>query len=121
MTTSAIRAVENSEAFTIYLDNLEEPYSLRHDEHFPTFDGPGYEEVIEFDEPEEWDEVEFVFDGCPDGYVIVVFRLKGRPVLCLLYGPGGFVAHFGSISEARNAARAQVESKPSSGSYGSKV
>ncbi|MBY5511850.1 hypothetical protein [Rhizobium leguminosarum] len=121
MTLPTIRAVENSEAFTIYLDNLKAPYGVPHGEDFPLFDGAGYDEEIEFDEPEEWDKVELVFDGCPDGYVIVVFRLKGKPVLCMLYGPGGFVAYFGSISEARNAARAQVENKPSSGSYGSKI
>jgi hypothetical protein len=53
-----------------------DPYSLAHDKDFPAFGDVGYDEEIEFDEPEEWDEVELVFDGCPDGYVIVVFWRK---------------------------------------------
>ncbi|MBY5346044.1 hypothetical protein [Rhizobium leguminosarum] len=118
MPTSSIRAVENSQAFSVYLDALDGPCILPHDDDFPPFEGGGYEEEIEFNEPEEWDEVEFVFDGCPDGYVIVVFKFRKRPVLCLLYGPAGFVASFGSIPEARNAARAQAGNKPSSGSSG---
>lgn len=60
------------------------------------------------------------FDGCPDGYVIVVFKLKGRPVLCLLYGPSGFVDSFETVAEARNAARAHAESNPTSGNSGRK-
>jgi hypothetical protein len=122
MTLSSIRAVESSEAFAIYLDDPDDPFvSLPHDSEFPAFGGDGYEEEIEFDELEEWDEVELVFDGCPDGYVIVVFKLKKRPVLCLLYGPSGFVASFGSIAEAQNAARAQAGNRPSSSSSGPKV
>jgi hypothetical protein len=118
MMPSTVRAVENSDAFTIYLHGLEEPYGLPHDEEFPAFGEIGYDEEIEFDEPEEWDEVELVFDGCPDGYVIVVFWRKGLPVLCMLYGPSGFVADFGSLPEARNAAKAHAANKPSSGSRG---
>lgn len=121
MTRSIIRAVENNEAFTIDFASLEQPIALPHNESFPSMSDVGYEEEIEFDEPEGWDKVQLVFDGCPDGYVILVFWRKGQPVLCMLYGPSGFVAHFGSIAEARNAARAVADSKPASSGYGSRI
>lgn len=60
MTPPIIRAVKDSEAFTVYLQNLDRPCGLPHDDSFPAFEGDGYDEETKFDEPEEWDVVELV-------------------------------------------------------------
>lgn len=111
MTLSHIRVVETEESLTVYLGSDDPVLSLPHDDDFPSFGGEGYDERMEFDEP-EWDEVELVFAGCPEGYVIVVFKRNGKPVLCLLYGPTGFVASCGTIPQAQNAARAHRDANP---------
>lgn len=111
MTLFYIRAIETEEFFTICLGSDDPTQTLPHSDEFPSFGGEGYDEKMEFDEP-EWDDVELVFEGCPEGYVIVVFKRRGNPVLCMLYGPAGFVASYGTIPQAQSAARAHRDSNP---------
>lgn len=116
--TMHIRAVETQDEFSVYLNGSEQPLIMKpHDDDFPAFGDNGYDEETEVEDV-EWDEVELVWAGCPDGYVVVVIKLKGRPVLCVLYGPDGFIASYGDVGPAINAAKAHDNNRPRSGGAG---
>lgn len=115
MSSLVIRAVESEVSFSVFLNGSDKAAEvLFHNEDFPAFDGGDYEEESEIDVP-EWDEIELVWTGCPEGYVIVVFKRRGLPVLCLLYGPEGYMGSFGDPALAANAAKEDHKRRQSRG------
>lgn len=109
--------IENEHEFAVYIEGQDRPVSvLPHDEELPPLCDDGYEDEFVDEDDDERDVIGFSTVGCPIGYVIVVIRKPGRRMLCILYGPSGYIRAFSSESAAAGAAIEDANSpRPSGG------